>query len=137
MLNRLYRLGAGMLLLAIPIQAASIRNNHSVFECLDAKHITYLTPSSANWTAYQAPYNLRLPWTPDVITVPENDAQVGAAVKCAAAAKLKVQAKGGGHSYASYSSGGQDGSFIIELEKFDEITVDPCKLISHLGRCVY
>jgi FAD/FMN-containing dehydrogenase len=45
-------------------------------------------------------------------------------VTCAAAAGLKVQPKSGGHSYASYSSGGQNGSLIVDLEKFGEITVD-------------
>jgi FAD/FMN-containing dehydrogenase len=59
-----------------------------------------------------------------VITIPENEEQVGQSVTCAAAAGLKVQPKSGGHSYASYSSGGQNGSLIVDLEKFGEITVD-------------
>lgn len=130
MLTKSCRLAIGLLLLAASTQAASTKQpaRQSVFDCLKSNHVTYLTPSSADWAAYQAPFNLRLSYAPEVIAVPSNDAQVGAAVRCAAAANLKVQAKGGGHSYASYSSGGRDGSFIIELEKFDEITVDPCKL---------
>lgn len=116
---------------ACTVKAAPIEEDCPVFDCLDANEVTYLTPSSANWTAYQAPYNLRLSWTPEVIAVPESDAEVATAVKCAAAANLKVQAKGGGHSYASYSSGGQDGSFIIELEKFDEIVVNQSRFTAN------
>lgn len=128
---QLYGLVSSLVLLATTIQAVAISSsNSSVFDCLGAHHVTYLTPSSANWTAYQAPFNLRLPWTPAVIAVPGNDAEVGAAVQCAAAMNLKVQAKGGGHSYASYSSGGQNGSMVIELEKFDEILVNQSMLDS-------
>lgn len=136
MLPQSFRLGLSVLLGAVYVQAASLKRSSSVFDCLTQNKITYLTSSSANWTAYQAPYNLRLSYTPDVIVVPENDEQVGASVLCAAAAGLKVQAKGGGHSYASYSSGGQDGSLIIEMEKFDEITVDQCESALHQRRCI-
>ncbi|KAE8440923.1 hypothetical protein EG329_006320 [Mollisiaceae sp. DMI_Dod_QoI] len=131
-----FQLGLSVLLASASVHAASLRTRNqssSVFDCLTAHGVTYLTSSSPNWTAYEAPYNLRLPYTPAVITVPENDAEVAASVTCAAAASLKVQAKGGGHSYASYSSGGQNGSLIIELEKFDEITVDQSTFIVKIG----
>ncbi|CZR56892.1 related to reticuline oxidase precursor; berberine bridge enzyme [Phialocephala subalpina] len=133
MLPQSFKLGLGVLLGAVYVQAASLRRDSTVFDCLTQNKVAYLTSSSANWTAYQAPYNLRLSYTPDVIVVPEDDDQVGASVRCAAAANLKVQAKGGGHSYASYSSGGQDGSLIIEMEKFDEITVDQSTFIVKIG----
>ena len=38
-----------------------------------------------------------------------------------------MQPKGGGHSYASYSSGGRDGSLIVDMENFDLVEVDRCK----------
>jgi FAD/FMN-containing dehydrogenase len=49
---------------------------------------------------------------------------VSDAVTCAAAAGLKVQAKSGGHSYASFSTGGKDGSLIVNLQNFNSISVD-------------
>ena len=35
-----------------------------------------------------------------------------------------MQAKSGGHSYASYSSGGHNGSMVVNLESFQSINVD-------------
>ena len=70
------------------------------------------------------PYNLRLVYTPAVITIPTTPQEVGYSAICAAEAGLKVQAKSGGHSYASFSSGGEDGSLIVNLQNFNSITVD-------------
>lgn len=44
---------------------------------------------------------------------------------CASNNGVKVQAKSGGHSYASYGFGGQSGSMTIDLESFQEITLGP------------
>ncbi len=98
-----------------------------VIDCLTSNNVPYVVKSSSNWTSYAAPFNLRLVYEPAVITIPETPEQVSFSVTCAAAASLKVQAKGGGHSYASYSSGGQDGSLIIEMEKFASVDVDKSK----------
>lgn len=49
---------------------------------------------------------------------------VSDAVVCASISGVKVQAKSGGHSYASFSSGGQSGSMVIDLENFQSISVD-------------
>ncbi|KAF4635820.1 hypothetical protein G7Y89_g2261 [Cudoniella acicularis] len=131
------KLRAAILLAVSLVQAASITISRStstnVYDCLTSHNVTYLTESSVNWSAYQVPFNLRLPYEPAVITVPEDPSQVAASVTCAAATGLKVQAKGGGHSYASYSSGGQNGSLIIEMEKFDDITVDQSTFIAKIG----
>jgi FAD/FMN-containing dehydrogenase len=94
---------------------------------LTTKNVPFADPTSANWTALSTPYNLRLIYEPAIIIIPETSGQVSDWVTCAATAGLKVQAKGGGHSYASYSSGGQNGSAIIEMEKFNSINVDNCK----------
>lgn len=95
--------------------------------CLEDNHVNYVTQSSANWTQYSTPFNLRLKYTPNVITIPRSSQGVSNSVKCAAQAGLKVQAKSGGHSYASFSSGGQDGSVIVDLENFNSVKVDPGK----------
>ena len=106
---------------------ASISNSHAnsdVLVCLDASSVPYATQNSLNWTALSTSFNLRLQYEPTVITIPETEDQVSKSVACAAAAGLKVQPKGGGHSYAGYSSGGHNGSLVIEMEKFSEITVN-------------
>lgn len=47
-------------------------------------------------------YNLRYDTDPAAITYPETSEEVGAIVKCAAAAKVPVQARSGGHSFGNY-----------------------------------
>jgi FAD/FMN-containing dehydrogenase len=98
-----------------------------VTKCLSFHKVPFVISNSPNWTSYTTPHNLRLLYEPAVITIPETAQDVSASVNCAAAAKLKVQPKGGGHSYASYSSGGRDGSLIVDMEKFDLVDVDRCK----------
>lgn len=51
------------------------------------------------------PYNLEhADIVPAAVTYPRDAQQVAAIVKCAADADLKVQARGGGHSYGNYCS---------------------------------
>ncbi|CAG8973010.1 hypothetical protein HYALB_00007858 [Hymenoscyphus albidus] len=105
----------------------------AVTNCLDAKKVPYAIDGSANWTALTTPYNLRLAYKPAVVTIPETAEQVGFSITCAAMSNLKVQPKGGGHSYASFSSGGQDGSVIVDMEKFSSITVDQTTFVAKVG----
>jgi hypothetical protein len=48
------------------------------------------------------PYNLNIAVEPVAVTYPETTAHVQAIIKCAAANKVNVQARGGGHGYANY-----------------------------------
>lgn len=47
-------------------------------------------------------YNLYYDIDPAAVTYPETAEEVGAIVKCAAAAKVPVQARSGGHSFGNY-----------------------------------
>ena len=67
---------------------------------------------------------MRLAYTPAVIVLPTTTQHVSDAVVCAGKNNVKVQAKSGGHSYASFSSGGQSGSMVIDLENFHDISLD-------------
>jgi FAD/FMN-containing dehydrogenase len=49
-------------------------------------------------------YNLNDPVNPAAVTWPQTNEHVSEIVKCAAANNVKVQAKGGGHSYANYGA---------------------------------
>jgi len=98
-----------------------------VTKCLKFHKVPFVISNSPNWTSYKTPHNLRLVYEPAVITIPETSQDVSASVKCAVEARLKVQPKGGGHSYASYSSGGRDGSLIVDMENFDLVELDRCK----------
>lgn len=112
-----------VLLTAINV-ARSHTTRSDILVCLDARNVPYATTDSTNWTRLWTPFNLRLQYELLVITIPETEDQVSSSVACAAAAGIKVQPKGGGHPYASYSTGGLNGSLNIELENFSEITVN-------------
>src|SRR4051794_11022593 len=87
--------------LSFPPNSKRSDNDPKVVGCLSKRNVPYATSSSPNWVNLTTPYNLRLPYTPAVVTLPKISKHVGDSVTCAAAAKLKVQPKGGGHSYAS------------------------------------
>lgn len=125
--------------------AVSASYNSNVIECLTSHDVPHETSISANWSTLILPcvphtlhllhrfvswialkysrYNLRLSWEPSVVTLPYTPQHVIDSVICASAAGLKVQAKSGGHSYASFSTGGQDGSLIVNLQNFNSIQV--------------
>lgn len=92
-------------------------------DCLGAKQVPVSFTNSAGFSALAQPYNLRLVYTPAVIVLPTTTQHIIDAVLCAGKSNIKVQAKGGGHSYASFSSGGQNGAMVIDLESFQQITV--------------
>ncbi|TGO58390.1 hypothetical protein BOTNAR_0182g00280 [Botryotinia narcissicola] len=105
----------------------------SIQDCLTQHSVPYQDSSSSSRATTISPYNLRLPYTPAVVTLPTTSQHVSDAITCVAAAGLKVQEKSGGHSYASYSTGGKDGSLIVSLENFNSISVDAQTNIATVG----
>lgn len=114
---------------ALPFDTLLYPRQTSLVDCLEADNIPITISAYANYSEYQEPYNLRLAYQPTVITLPETTEHVSKSVTCAAAAGVKVQAKSGGHSYGSYSSGGQDGSLIVDLENFNTVELDTCRCL--------
>jgi len=102
-------------------------------DCLAAKNVPVTFSSSSDFSSLAKPYNLRLAYTPAVIVLPTTTKHVSDSVLCASKSYVKVQAKSGGHSYASYSSGGQSGSMVIELENFNNVTVDAATGVAQVG----
>lgn len=102
-------------------------------DCLNNKNIPISLISSPNFAQLAQPYNLRLPYTPVVIVLPTTPQHISDAVVCAGKYGVKVQAKSGGHSYASFSSGGKDGSMVIDLEPLQNIVVDATTGIAVVG----
>lgn len=109
--------------IAFPSPLSQVRAP-DITSCLDSYQVGYIAQDSPKWKHYSTPYNLRLIYTPNIITLPKTAQEVSYAVKCSAAAGLKVQPKSGGHSYASFSSGGRDGSVIVDMENFNSVVVD-------------
>ena len=89
--------------------------------------------SDSEYGALVKPYNLARPFKPSVVVLPQTQRNVQDAVVCASQAGLKVQAKSGGHSYASFSSGGKDGSMMISLQPFQKVELDAATGIAKVG----
>ncbi len=69
-------------------------------------------------------YNLDVPVAPAAVVYPSTPQEVAAIVKCAADNGLKVQPRGGGHSYANYGIGGQDGGIAVDMKNFKQFAMD-------------
>ncbi|PPQ77151.1 hypothetical protein CVT26_008097 [Gymnopilus dilepis] len=81
-------------------------------------------PQDKDFPAKVKVYNLDDPVVPAAIVRPKTTEQVSAAVKCAAAAGVKVQPKCGGHSFANYCLGGTNGALVIDMVNFQKFEMD-------------
>ncbi|CAO1630850.1 unnamed protein product [Parajaminaea phylloscopi] len=72
------------------------------------------------WDAAQSD-NLHFHYHPHAVVFPTSTDQVSKALQCVADKdpSVAVAARSGGHSFGGYSSGGQDGSLIIDLKYLD------------------
>ena len=93
--------------------------------CLKTKQVPASLPGDADFAGLEIPFNIRLNYTPAIIVIPSTNEEVAGVVCCAADNGLKVQARSGGHSYASFSTGGRDGSLIVDLSNFHDVTLLP------------
>jgi FAD/FMN-containing dehydrogenase len=101
--------------------------------CLSTESVPTVLSTSANWTNYEATYNTRLQYTPAAIALPSTLQHISDAVACAATNNVPVQAKSGGHSYASYSTGGRNGCLVVDLENFQNVSVDAASGVATVG----
>lgn len=99
---------------------APLAKRAGLSDCLNSKKV----PIAPDFAQRAKPYNLRLPYTPAVIVLPTTVQHVSDAVICASQNGIKVQAKSGGHSYASYAFTGRDGGLVVDLERFQQISLD-------------
>lgn len=104
-----------------------------ISDCLAGLEVPFLRNTDTAWDDYAQTYNVRLPCEPRVIVLPDTAAQVAEAVLCAAHHGLPVQAKSGGHSYASFSNGGTDGSVVIHLGRLKDVHVDEVTGVARVG----
>ncbi|KAF2280452.1 FAD-binding domain-containing protein [Westerdykella ornata] len=96
-------------------------NHDPLFNILQSTSVPYSIPDSPEYDSLRLPYNLRLQPKPAVIVFPQSIQQISLALKAASEAGLKVQARSGGHSYASFGLGGKDGSMVIDLREFQDV----------------
>jgi len=123
------------LALAAAAAATTPTADTSLTTCLTSASVPFLLPSNRTWTSYATTYNARLPYSPLAIVLPSTTSHVSSAVLCASARGVPVQAKSGGHSYASFSSGGNtdQSTLVIDLENFQSIAIDKTSYVAAVG----
>lgn len=97
-------------------------------DCLVQHSIPFVDPDRNSTAVYfQAAQsdNVRFHFHPMAIAFPGSTAQVSQVVKCAREnGNVQTVARSGGHSFAGYSSGGQDGALIVDLANMTSIAPD-------------
>lgn len=121
---RVQFLGVSVALLAA-VNASILQKRTDLDDCLAAAAVPTDTPGSTDWKYDVAPFNQRFNYTPVAIVVPTNVQHVQAAISCAAEAGVKVNPKSGGHSYAAFGLGGEDGHLVVELDRMNKVILDP------------
>lgn len=100
------------------------RSGGAVEDCLTAAGVPIDHYGSVDWSQDAAPFNLRLNYTPVAIAVPTTIKHVQDAVACGQKLGVKTNPKCGGHSYASFGLGGEDGHLTIEMDRMDLVKLD-------------
>ncbi|RMZ71685.1 glucooligosaccharide oxidase [Pyrenophora seminiperda CCB06] len=104
--------------------AATLDRRAAVDDCLKSHQVPVYASGTANYTQAIKPFNLRLSFKPASYAVPQTTKHVQDAVACGVANKIQVTAKCGGHSYGAHGLGGEDGHLIVDMRRFNSVTVD-------------
>lgn len=112
---------------------AAANSLHQLRLQLERSSVPTLFSDAPEYTKLAQSYNRVFSYRPAAICIPEKDDHVVDAVRFARAHGVKVQPKGGGHSYAAYSSGGQDDSLIIYMKNFSTVDLNNDTNIAVVG----
>lgn len=113
--------------------AAAVQSLDQLRQQLRHSSVPSVFPDAPEFNKLAQSYNRVFSFKPAAICLPEKDDDVVNAIKAARDHGLKVQPKGGGHSYAAYSSGGQDGSLILHMKSFSTVNLDTETNIAVVG----
>ncbi|KAJ1023590.1 hypothetical protein NDA16_003207 [Ustilago loliicola] len=92
-------------------------------------------PQDSSYANLSSSYNPLFHYSPLLIALPTSETELASIVKCVSThqGQYKLSPRSGGHSYESYSLGGQDGSVVIDLSQLQSITVDSSKKEATVG----
>ncbi|KAH7245055.1 hypothetical protein BKA59DRAFT_397348 [Fusarium tricinctum] len=91
--------------------------------CLADANIQFLVQGSVDWKRSIRQWNVRLTYTPAAVATPYTIEQIQVAVNCGINNRVRVTAKGGGHSFGSYGLGSEDGHLVIALQQLNKVTL--------------
>ena len=113
-----------------------VTRQNNLQSCLSGLQVAF--PGDPSYAQLSAPFNVRLQFSPAAVVgvyalsclkwntidsiFSTSVADVQTAVQCGANTQTPVVARSGGHSYAAYGLGGQDGSLVIDLSALNSIT---------------
>jgi FAD/FMN-containing dehydrogenase len=93
-------------------------------DCLAKAGVPIDKTGSAEYKLDATPFNLRLNYTPVAVASVTTTKHIQDAVTCAKQLGVKANAKCGGHSYASFGLGGEDGHLVIEMSRMNKVVLD-------------
>lgn len=125
-------LGFANLVLSAPADLTEKRQS-TLVSCLQAASVPIIESSASLYSDEILPFNLRVPYLPQAVAIPETANHVSSALICAQLFDVKVAARCGGHSYAGFGLGGKDGSLMIDMKKFKSVVVDQKTNIATIG----
>lgn len=110
------------------VRLRNLAHEAALTDCLLASSITFVdsarNTSKMYFEAAQGD-NVRFHFHPLAIAYPATAEQVSMVVQCAAKnGHVPTVARSGGHSFAGFSSGGQDGALIVAMGRMDVIQSD-------------
>jgi len=115
---------AALLGLASTSHASPFDKATALSECLTVAGVPVDEVGSAEYQLDISTFNLRLNYTPVAVAAVTTTKHIQDAVTCARLAGIKATAKCGGHSYASFGLGGEDGHLVIELSRMNKVVLD-------------
>lgn len=118
------RLSATLVAALTAASADALVTRALIDKCLTDSGVPVDVPGTADYKRDVAPFNIRLPYTPTAISVPQTIEHIQKSVQCGKKLGIKVSAKSGGHSYASFGFGGEDGHLVVQLDRMYNVTVD-------------
>nr|I1SB12.2 RecName: Full=Carbohydrate oxidase; AltName: Full=Lactose oxidase; Short=LaO; Flags: Precursor [Microdochium nivale] len=105
----------------ITASADALVTRGAIEACLSAAGVPIDIPGTADYERDVEPFNIRLPYIPTAIAQTQTTAHIQSAVQCAKKLNLKVSAKSGGHSYASFGFGGENGHLMVQLDRMIDV----------------
>lgn len=120
----------------LPRQLA-LTANTDLSNCLFKEGVAFVdserNDTATYWEASQSD-NVRFHFHPLAVAYPKGAKQVSKAVNCARKhGNIQVAARSGGHSFAGFGSGGQDGALIIDLKNLNHTISDSAHELAHIG----
>ncbi|TBU27940.1 FAD-binding domain-containing protein [Dichomitus squalens] len=107
----------------IPYSQIKNRGESAFLNCLESANLDPVVQGDSDYATDSSPFNLRLQWKPVALVYPEDANGVSAAVQCGAENGVNVNARSGGHSYAAFALGGEDGHLTVSLDKLRHLSL--------------